>query len=462
MRMNVSSPASVAILVCLAGCPVAEDVVQDTEGSSSSGGSSGANTTTVSTSASTTSQADSSTTDPTVTTTMTTTTTMGETDPTETSSSTTYQAECDSSIDCNDPDSPVCVDGSCVGCSSDQQCEEKNANVPACDDSGHCVECSATNTNACEGTVPLCDTDIGSCVGCTFHEQCPGAACHIYTGACFAPTSVIHVGPTQTFTTIASAVASVMDGEEAVLLVDAGSYNEPSILVTGDRQVAILAADDDAQVTWVDNQGTAHLVVDNGAEAYLQSLRVTLNLNSGLEALQADGAALYLDRMQFFTNDHGAVAFVGGATGQIRSSFVMSGFTTAGVVVSDSTLDVVYSTLGAMNANALYCEGAFTTNVRNSFLVRSQSSPAVSCDGATFETSAAPETLDGTANVELPAFSTAWFANYGGGDLSLTASAPDELLTAAVWLAGDPSVDFHGDARPNVEGTADAAGADLP
>lgn len=460
MRMDLRSTPWIAILVALAACPVNEDLVQDTDGSSSSGGSSGASTTTASTTVGTTAPADSSTTDPTVTTTV--STTMGETDPTDASSSTTSSAECTLSIDCDDPDSPVCVDGTCVGCSSDQQCEDKNANVPACDPSGHCVECSATNTDACVGTVPLCDADVGSCVGCTFHEQCPGSACHIYTGACFAPSSVVHVGPTQAFTTISSAVASVMDGEEAVLLVDAGTYNEPSVHVSGDRQVAILAADDGAGFTWSANGGVAHLVVDNGAEAYLQSLRITLNLNSGLEALQADGAALYLDRLQFITNDHGAVAFVGGATGQIRSSFVMSGFTTAGVVVSDSTLDVVYSTLAAMNANALYCEGAFVTNVRNSLIVRSQSTPAVSCDGATFETSASPEMLDGTANVELPGFSGTWFLNYGGTELSLTANAPDELLTTAVWLEGDPLVDFHGDARPNVEGSPDAAGADLP
>ncbi|MFO0634119.1 MAG: hypothetical protein U0168_14835 [Nannocystaceae bacterium] len=57
---------------------------------------------------------------------------------------------------------------------------------------------------------------------------------------------------------------------------------------------------------------------------------------------------------------------------------------------------------------------------------------------------------------------TNWFDGFGAGDFSLnTANAPASILTAAQWQSGDPLVDIDGDARPNSDGAADVAGADI-
>lgn len=47
-------------------------------------------------------------------------------------------------------------------------------------------------------------------------------------------------------------------------------------------------------------------------------------------------------------------------------------------------------------------------------------------------------------------------------DYSLSASGQTQFSDIAAWLNGDPPFDFEGDARPDIDGTADYAGADVP
>jgi MYXO-CTERM domain-containing protein len=43
---------------------------------------------------------------------------------------------------------------------------------PACQPSGACGVCSATNATRCSGSTPVCDTSAGVCVGCLSNAQC--------------------------------------------------------------------------------------------------------------------------------------------------------------------------------------------------------------------------------------------------------------------------------------------------
>jgi len=54
-----------------------------------------------------------------------------------------------------------------------------------------------------------------------------------------------------------------------------------------------------------------------------------------------------------------------------------------------------------------------------------------------------------------------WFTGYGTGGLYLN-TPPAIVLTTAQWSIGDPTVDIDGEPRPNRDGTADVAGADVP
>ena len=78
--------------------------------------------------------------------------------------------ECDSDAQCSG-DTPHCnpVTHVCEGCTSDADC--KDPSLPACQSSGKCGECSATNKVLCTGDTPACDTMIGECVLCTLGDQ---------------------------------------------------------------------------------------------------------------------------------------------------------------------------------------------------------------------------------------------------------------------------------------------------
>jgi MYXO-CTERM domain-containing protein len=80
---------------------------------------------------------------------------------------------CTTNADCTNPATPVCSNGTCVGCTSDTQCTG-NAAGGACQPSGACGECSATNHTACVAPTPVCNTASGTCVACTSNAQCSG------------------------------------------------------------------------------------------------------------------------------------------------------------------------------------------------------------------------------------------------------------------------------------------------
>ncbi|MBI4951596.1 MAG: DUF11 domain-containing protein [Myxococcales bacterium] len=74
--------------------------------------------------------------------------------------------ECDTDAECSG-NAPHCdpVTHTCVGCASDADCPDPAA--PACQPSGACGECSATNDTRCDGDTPVCDTGAGVCALCT-------------------------------------------------------------------------------------------------------------------------------------------------------------------------------------------------------------------------------------------------------------------------------------------------------
>lgn len=76
--------------------------------------------------------------------------------------------QCTSNANCSGP-TPVCAGGTCVACDGDygsgtgRACPTSGA--PACS-AGACYACSATNTTACSGTTPACNTTTHACAAC--------------------------------------------------------------------------------------------------------------------------------------------------------------------------------------------------------------------------------------------------------------------------------------------------------
>ncbi len=84
--------------------------------------------------------------------------------------------ECSSDADCSGT-KPHCdlTTHVCVKCASDDDCSDPAR--PACQPSGACAECSATNDDLCVNGTPVCDTNTGTCVMCTPGTQGDAGMC---------------------------------------------------------------------------------------------------------------------------------------------------------------------------------------------------------------------------------------------------------------------------------------------
>lgn len=380
--------------------------------------------------------------------------------------STTTAGGCVDSTECVDPELPICFEMVCVACGDaalpDAACAEKDAGLPVCGDAGACVQCTSENAGACEGTTPVCDGPSSVCVGCTYHEQCEATACDIATGACFDDACVVEVdgdGGAE-YMDIAEAIA---DGCVVVVHeLDSGGYQE-NLTVDG-LTVALVAADGEAPR--VTGDGGPSLSVTGDANVYVQGLRFSQNTAVGIDV---DGANLWLDRTEVVLNTGGGIVLQGGAYGHLRNCFVGGGADLFAVDVTgmSSSADILYTSVVAATGDAttVSCDAAAAVTVRNSALVgRGGDGYDILCD-ADITYSVTEAAYPGTGNVAVGDLTSGnqntWFVDYLGGDFSLNAP-PGAWLTAAQWQLGDPATDIEGEPRPNVDGTADVAGADIP
>lgn len=375
----------------------------------------------------------------------------------------TTDGGCVTSSECVDPLTPICEDMVCVACTDapvpDDACAEKGAGTPVCRDDGACVACTPANAGACEGTTPVCDGATNECGPCGFHEQCPGTACEIATGACFSDACVVEVDGDggADYEDIQDAV---MDGCVVIVheLDGAMSYQE-AVSIEG-VTVAILGADgEDPVIQGVG--GNPALTVSGGASAHVQDLAFR---NSPVEGVVVDGANVYLDRTEVTNNTGGGIALTSEAIGQLRNCFVGGNIAdVAAIDVTDgATTEILYTTILAADqfgdGAALHCTAPGTVDVRNSLLAMIGAPAEVQCAGATFTTSATESGASGT--VPLGNVMPSWFVNLTN-NFALN-NPPAGLLNAAEWHVGDPATDIGGAPRPAVDGSPDAAGADLP
>lgn len=445
---------------CGEGKTLADDPDQECEGVADTGTESSTLTGTVSETTPSTSG------DPTTMSSMSMSASETETDTTATTEpTTTGPSGCVSSSECLDPGAPICEDMMCVACTDardgDAACAEKDAEAPACGDDGACVQCTPNNPSVCAEETPVCDEGSSSCVGCTYHEQCAGSACDMATGACFdADGCVVEVdgdGGADSMT-IGGAIA---DGCVVVVHELDGELPYLENLNVSGLTVALLSAPGESPVV----QGTggdASLSVVGNANVYVQGL--TFSLNGTAEGVAVDGASVWLDRSRVVQNTGGGVTVMGGGLVTLRNCFVGGNgnqfAADSGIEVASSEVRILYTSVVANDGNgadSLRCTDA-TGYARNSILLGSDPS-SIDCLGVSLETNAVDEAAAGNENVGP--LNPSWFGGLPN-NLSLTAAGELVFGDVAVWMTGDPEVDIDGGARPNVEGTADVAGADIP
>lgn len=100
--------------------------------------------------------------------------------------------ECETSLDCADPNRPTCVNNLCVeGCAVDDDCRGQ-PDAPHCDaETAACVGC--LGNDQCPAEAEICDAGTRSCRGCVADEDCGEGVCIEATGVCVDSADVIYV-----------------------------------------------------------------------------------------------------------------------------------------------------------------------------------------------------------------------------------------------------------------------------
>lgn len=384
---------------------------------------------------------------------------------------TTADGPCVTNGDCPDTAAPLCsATGECVRCDEtiepDAACAELDPTMPVCA-AGECVQCTAANIGACDDTTPVCDPEAQVCVGCSSHAQCPGSACHEAEGSCLPADAVwiVDRDGMADFSSIGEALSQIApEGRGTIIVRDSAQAYTENVVIGEGRVVALLAETiSEATRPRISIDGAAPILqVSSGSTVYLDGLELRGNtLGTGLEV---DSAIAYVDRCELVANNQG------GLVAGMGSEVVMRNVTAGGdvnnvaaVQTSGATVDILYSTLAAGfgASSALSCAGG-SIEVRGSIMVSEGADAEFQCPGALVSYSAAEAAIAGDGNVSVGDLDTAWFMNYGQGDLRLTAIGGMEFEGVALREAGDPPTDLDGDARPSMNGAMDFAGADVP
>ncbi len=407
-----------------------------------------------------------------------------------------------------DPGKPFCVDTVCVDCSGapdpDTACAGADNATPVCNpDSGQCVVCTADNKQLCTGDKPVCDAALNECVGCTEHSDCADSACNMKTGACFGPEYVIWVdvaapcdvgdgSMAMPFCQIAMALDKVAMNDPTVgwtIKIKAGNYVQQTLTVPDNAKLAILG---DGGVAKLRGTTLATLQVGLNTELFLSKLSFSSNADdiglvcvSGGEIYGTDtvftlnrqgyvGTDCSADfkRTVFYKNTSGGLTAIGAGSTRLTNSYVSNNGSNAealygGLLMAQGQeLHLVYSTvlnnLSEVGARSIQCTpDAGPAEIRNSVVIAFVA-PSIDCASATIEHSAIDDgKVDGDTNIQaMMADAMNWFDPQVAGIYKAKADTP--LKDLAMWMDGDPKMDFNGDARPATNGSMDYAGADRP
>jgi hypothetical protein len=101
-------------------------------------------------------------------------------------------SECDTSVDCTSPDTPICIDHFCVAkCVVDADCTGV-AGKPVCETDGTCGECK-DDTQCTDASKSVCDMTVHDCRGCIADNECASGVCIEADGRCADASEVLYL-----------------------------------------------------------------------------------------------------------------------------------------------------------------------------------------------------------------------------------------------------------------------------
>jgi hypothetical protein len=233
--------------------------------------------------------------------------------------------QCTDSEGCLDtPASPICLQSQCVPCTRRPDgCAGKYPDLPFCDPSGACVECSGDKD--CQSpTRPICDSGTKKCVACVSDLQCAnkggnaGVCMFHQDGRCASTDEVIHVqnGPGCSMNpgvggTLGAPFCFSQHGLDAVT-----ATKRVVVLHGPDALTNWTAAPIGAPVTVV-GQGNATIAPGafvgirlGGGEVYLRGLTISGGTQTGV--VVENGAVLRMDRCTLTGNRGGLLVLNAG------------------------------------------------------------------------------------------------------------------------------------------------------
>ncbi len=440
------------------------------------------------------------------------TSTSTTTDPDTTATSNTTGTECDpdeGNAGCIDDMKPYCTpEGMCISC-ADGDCDELDPGKPVCSPGGRCVEC--VDSNDCSDGL-FCDTDTATCKTCTMHEQCAATACNLQTGMCFPGDNVIFVentpngqtvkcsdlpaneGHTETMPLcrLSVALTRAMPGEPLTIKLKQGQLQQNQANPVPPGATVAIVRKDNTPVSLVRNGTEPALSVTEGSQVFVDRISaVSSPAGMTQQLFLCDGAELWLERVSVFNGKAGilarqcmlhvrrSVVFQNVSGGidvtettmdgmsklWLENSYVTDNGDVFGVRASNNSfLEIVYSTIAGntkgVNVAAISCTAIPPANMRlRNSLIASATGNFTTCNFAM------PD--DDLTNAKfikdtLQSLVDAGIAqSHSEGVVKAKAGGP--LKDVAIWLTGDPVHDYDAlNVRPNVDGTKDYAGADVP
>ncbi len=348
------------------------------------------------------------------------------------------------------------------GCTANDQCSSA---TPVCDlaETGTCVQCTATDAQACTGRTPLCGSD-NLCHSCTAHADCASAAC-LPDGSCGSPQDVAYVvegassGGLCSLEAPCGALSRALATGRPFLKLH-GAFVEP-LLVEGGRQLVLLAAPDSRltasggpiitvrdsatsltihDLALTDAPGLAGygLLVPAGAGAPSVNLNRVTVTNNQAGGISVSAGTLAISRSTILGNPGGGLTISGADTAfAITDSFVLYNgralgaqpSTTGGLAITANTAGskIERNTIAFNESNGLTFRGGISCNA-----------PLVAAAGNLIYHNAEPDGLGGLKNdltTQRNTTSNCAFAN----SLAL-ASDPRHLGFRSPLL---PPLDFH-------------------
>lgn len=248
-------------------------------------------------------------------------------------------------------------------CMMNSQC---TAPAGVCDVAGSmtCVQCTASQPEACVGTTPVCGTD-NACQPCAAHPECTASNVCLPDGSCASEGDVAYVAAAGSGTSCTKMLPckkvsdAVNTNRPYVKFQGAAVINE-QVMLNG-KNLTILA-DPGAKLT--DTSNGILLRIDGASHVSIYDLEISGAsgaTNPGISLQPGNAAVVALVRVTLNDNQGGGISMTGGSLTVTQStiSSTTSGIQGTGISATGGSLTVSQSLISGNRGGIFEMDGTF-------------------------------------------------------------------------------------------------------